>query len=102
MVPVDIITGNLSFLKSNRIFDCNCSLTICIKLDGRVRMRSGNSKKEFLKKKEEAEQQVRVSGLPVSQRGPVNPEGQTQVLGDTQVPPLLHPSSQKAENTRFH
>lgn len=34
--------------------------------------------------------------LPVSQRRPVNPEGQTHVLGDTQVPPLLHPSSQKA------
>lgn len=35
---------------------------------------------------------------PVSQWGPVKPEGQTHVLGDTQVPPLLHPSSQKAEN----
>lgn len=34
--------------------------------------------------------------LPVSQRRPVNPEGHTHVLGDTQVPPLLHPSSQKA------
>lgn len=49
-----------------------------------------------------AGQEVRGSSLPVSQRGPVNPEGQTHVFGDTQVPPLLHPSSQKAENTRFH
>lgn len=56
----------------------------------------------LLGKKKKAEQKVRVSSLPVSQRGPVNPEGQTQVLGETQVPPLLHPSSQKAENTRFH
>lgn len=37
---------------------------------------------------------------PVSQRCPVNPEGQTQLLGDTQVPPLLHPSSQKAEKRK--
>lgn len=34
--------------------------------------------------------------LPVSQRRPVNPAGHTHVLGDTQVPPLLQPSSQKA------
>ena len=38
--------------------------------------------------------------LPVSQRRPVNPEGQTHVLGDTQVPPLLHPSSQKARERK--
>lgn len=80
---------------SKRIFDCNSLLIICIKLDSRVRMLRGNSKKR-------AEQWVRVSSLPVSQRGPVNPDGQTQVLGDTHVPPLLQPSSQKAENTRFH
>lgn len=37
--------------------------------------------------------------VPVSQRRPVNPEGQTHVLGDTQVPPLRQPSSQKAGKT---
>lgn len=74
-------------------------------------MENGNEKtrrqkNKGLRKKIRKEKQihtlVRVSSLPVSQRGPVNPEGQTHVLGDTQVPPLLHPSSQKAENTRFH
>lgn len=35
--------------------------------------------------------------LPFSQWFPVNPEGQTHLLGATQVPPYLHPSSQNAE-----
>lgn len=38
--------------------------------------------------------------LPFSQRLPVNPEGQAHLLGATQVPPYLHPSSQNAETEK--